>query len=92
MVKILITAKVEDGTLWESKFRSHAELFKSWGIGSPIYFGVNSNNEVAILEEVASVEAFEENLNSSEADAAMSEDGIIGETFKWWLLDKELSL
>jgi len=91
MVKIVITAKVEDTASWERKFRTHGDFFKDFGISSPISYAIGRDNEVAIIQEVTDVETFEKGLASPETEQAMSHDGVIRESFKYFVVDKDFS-
>lgn len=89
--KILITAQVKDSAAWEQAFRTHGELFKSSGSYSPIVYGIGEDNHVAVLEEVPDIDAFNKTMNSPENVATMDGDGVIQDTVKVIVLDKELS-
>jgi hypothetical protein len=91
MAKILVTAEVEDRTEWEASFRTHGELFRSFGFKSPALIGTNENNEVAVLLGVDDAEAAMETLSSPKNVQAMEADGVKRETVKALILDKEFS-
>lgn len=92
MAKFLVTAQVKDRAQWEKSFRTHGELFRNFGVvSSPILFGTNENNEVAVLENVDNLESVMAALNSPENIEAMEADGVKRETVKVFILDKELS-
>ena len=91
MAKLLVTAEVNDPAQWEKGFRTHGELFKSFGVKSPTLFGKNENNEVAVLQDVDDPGAAVEALNSPENIQAMGADGVKRDTVKAFILDKEFS-
>ncbi len=45
MGKVLVTAQVENLEEWEAGFRTHGDLFKGQGIGSPIQLGKNRHRK-----------------------------------------------
>lgn len=92
MPMIIAAGKCEDGARWEKGFRSHSDLFRLQTVTSPIKFTVNESNFFAILFEVDDVEKFQEILESEATADAMVSDGVIRETIKVHLLDRELDL
>ena len=46
MGMVVITAKVEDVTKWETGFRTHGEHFNRMGVTGPIGIAINDGNEV----------------------------------------------
>lgn len=91
MTKVIITAKVEDAKKWEEGFRTHGELFKRQTCASPIDISINEENEVALIFEVSDLEIFMKILDS-EGPGAMANDGVIRETVKIFVMDKEFHL
>ena len=91
MSRIIITAQVEDSTNWENGFRSHVELFNDY-TATAIHFAATDDNEVAILWEVVNQDKFLELLDAPETAEAMAQDGVIRETVKVYVLDKEFNL
>jgi len=91
MAKLIVTAQVKDPAKWEQSFRTHGEMFKRYGVKGPILIGVNENNEVAVLEEVADVNAIMSTLSSTENVQAMEADGVKTDSVKVFVLDKEFS-
>ena len=91
MSRIIITAQVEDSANWENGFRSHVGLFNDY-TATAIHFAATDDNEVAILWEVANQDRFLELLDAPETAEAMAQDGIIRETVKVYVLDKEFNL
>jgi len=92
MAKVIAIGQVKDVAMWENAFRTHGDMFKEMGIASPIYIGSNDNNEVVLLEEVADVDGLTSSVQSPETQAAMKSDGVIVESFKLFVLDREFSL
>ncbi|MFC3881208.1 hypothetical protein ACFOSV_13525 [Algoriphagus namhaensis] len=91
MAKVIITAKVEDSKKWEEGFRTHGELFKRQTCASPVHISINEGNEVALIFEPSNVETFFKILDT-EGPAAMSNDGVIRETVKIFVMDNEFHL
>jgi len=92
LAKVIVTAQVRDLAKWEEGFRTHGDLFRGYGVSGSIYFGSNDNNEVALVEEVADVDTVLGSLDSADNQAAMEADGVIADTVKVFVLDRELSL
>ena len=91
MSRIIITAQVEDSANWENGFRSHVGLFNDY-TATAVHFAATEDNEVAILWEVANQDRFLELLDAPETAEAMAQDGVIRETVKVYVLDKEFNL
>lgn len=91
MSRVIITAQVKDSANWENGFRSHAGLFNDY-TATAIQFTATDDNEVAILWEVVNQDRFLELLDAPETAEAMAQDGVIGETVKVYVLDKEFKL
>jgi hypothetical protein len=91
MAKVIVTARVKDLSTWEQGFRTHGDLFRGYGVSSPIYFGTNENGEVALLEEVADVAALTRSLQAADNQAAMESDGVIADSVKIFVLNSEFS-
>ncbi len=88
---MIITAKVEDTTKWEKGFRSHGELFKRQTCVSPVHISINEGNEVAVIFEPENLETFMHILETEGPDA-MANDGVIQETMKLFITNKEFQL
>jgi hypothetical protein len=91
MSRAIITAQVESSANWENGFRSHAGLFNDY-TATAIHYTATDDNEVAILWEVVNLDKFLEQLDAPETAAAMAQDGVIRETVKVYVLDKEFKL
>ncbi len=89
MGKVLVTAQVENLEEWEAGFRTHGDLFKGQGIGSPIQLGTTGDNEVAVCFDAADVEAYLQELQGPDTAEAMAKDGVRTDTVKVFVLDKE---
>lgn len=91
MAKVIITAKVEDPIKWEEGFRTHGELFKRQTCVSPVHISIQDDNEVALIFEAENLDTFMQILED-EGPAAMANDGVIRETVKIFVMDKEFHL
>lgn len=89
--RAIITAKVENSANWETGFRNHASLFNKY-TATAIHFAATKDNEVAILWEVANLDAFLAQLESPETAEAMAYDGVVRDTVQTYVLDKKLDL
>jgi hypothetical protein len=87
MAKVLMTAQVEDGAKWEAGFRTHGDLFKTYGLRAPVEFTVEGN-EVALCMEPADVKAFLKTIDAPATVEGMKADGVKRETVKVHVLDK----
>ncbi|MCK5277042.1 MAG: hypothetical protein KAK04_00870 [Cyclobacteriaceae bacterium] len=91
MAKVVITAEVEDLVKWEEGFRTHGNLFRSQTNTKPISIATNDGNEVALIFEPEDLDTFMRLLDS-EGPEAMANDGVIRETVKLFIMDKEFKL
>ncbi len=90
MVKIIITAKVEDAAKWEEGFRTHGDLLRSM-TSTVSYFTISADNELTIYADVDDVDKYFEVMDSPATEEAMAFDGILRDTVKVSVLDKEFS-
>ena len=87
MPKVVLTAQVQDGAKWEASFRTHGDIFKTYGLRGPVEFTV-SGNEVALCLEPADVKALLQTINEPQTVEAMKADGVKRETVKVYVLEK----
>lgn len=93
MAKILVTAKCKDQAQWEAGFRSHAEFFKTaYGASKPVHYGMADDNYVGTCFDVDDVAKFMSAIALPETAEAMEGDGLLRETVKVFVLDKELAM
>jgi len=93
VAKILVIAKCKDQAKWEAGFRTHAEFFKTrYGIAKPIHYGVADDNHIATCFETGDVAKFMAAVALPETAEAMEGDGLLRETVKVFVLDKELPI
>jgi len=90
MAKIIVTAQVEDGTKWEEGFRTHGDLLRSM-TSTVTYFTISKDNEMTLYADVDDVDKYMEVLESPATAEAMAYDGVIRDTVKVAVLDKEFS-
>ena len=90
MAKVIITAQVEDSAKWEEGFRTHGDLLRSMS-QSATYFTVTSDNEVALYSEPTDLDRYMQVLESPDTVEAMSSDGVMLDTVKVFVLDKEFT-
>ncbi|MBV8071823.1 MAG: hypothetical protein JO270_18075 [Acidobacteriaceae bacterium] len=79
--------EVQDGVKWETSFRTHGDLFKTYGLLGPVQFTA-SGNEVALSVDTADAQAFLKSINEPQTVEAMKVDGVKRETMKVYVLDK----
>jgi hypothetical protein len=89
MPKVLVVAQVEDGAKWEASFRTHGDIFKTYGLKGPAEYGVSGNN-CAVCVEPENVQAFLQTLQDQATADAMKADGVKRETVNVFVLDKQL--
>lgn len=92
MTRIVLTAQVEDTAAWEPKFRSHADMFRKFGVADTYEYSIGENSEVAVCVDVSDADAFLEILSSPENVAAMENDGVNRDSVKIFVVDKALRL
>jgi hypothetical protein len=88
MAKVVMTAQVQDGVKWEASFRTHADIFKTYGLRAPVEFTV-SGNDVALCMEPADAQAFVQTISEPQTVEAMKADGVKRETVKMYVLEKK---
>lgn len=93
MAKILVTAKCKDQAKWEAGFESHADFFRSaYGISRPVSYGMSEDNYVGTCFETGDVAKFMSAIALPETTEAMESDGLLRDTVKVFVLDKELAV
>jgi hypothetical protein len=91
MAKVIIVAQCKDPQKWEKGFRTHGNLFRSQTVTRPIGYGVNGN-EVAVCLEPADLDVCMKIMNSPVTAEAMEFDGLLRDTVKMFVLERELEL
>ena len=92
MALVVITAQVENVSDWEDKYKTHGDLFKSQGLHGPVHYAVTGDNEVALSLEVDDVNAYMKSMESPETAEAMAYDGVIRDSVKFFVMDREWNL
>ena len=92
MTKIVITAEVKDVEKWEEGYRAHAPMLReTMGVTKPVHFTTNiETNEVCINAEPDNLEHYLEMAQSPMIAEAMAKNGVLAETVKFYILDKQL--
>lgn len=76
MPKVIITAQVQDGAKWEKNFRTHGDVFRTYGLAAPVHYTVKGN-EVTLCMEPADVDSFlNKHVQSQATIDAMNVDGV----------------
>ena len=91
MPMIIVTAQVQDPVKWEAGFRTHGDVFRTYTLRGPIQYTI-TGNEVALIMEPESPDAFTRAMESQATVEAMAFDGVKRETVKTFVQDKELVL
>jgi hypothetical protein len=87
MSKVIMTAQVQDGVKWEKNFRTHADIFRTYGLRAPVDYCVKGN-DVTICVEPADAAAFLKTMEQQPTIDAMKMDGVKRETVKVYVLDR----
>jgi hypothetical protein len=90
--KVLVVAQCEDSVKWEQGFRTHADLFRSMTINTSMTYGISEGNHIAVCGEPSDLAAYMKVLESPATAAAMAFDGVLRDTVKVFVLDKELEV
>jgi len=93
MAMIAVIAKCKDQAKWEAGFRTHSEFFRTaYGISKPVNYGMGDDNYVGACFETADVARFMSAVASPETSEAMESDGLLRDTVKVFVFDKELAV
>ncbi len=93
MAKILVIAKCKDQPKWEAGFRTHGDLFKTaYGISKPVSYGMAEDDYVVACFETSDLAKVNSAISSPETAKAMESDGLLRDTVKVFVLDKELAV
>jgi hypothetical protein len=93
MTKILVIAKCKDQTKWEAGFRTHADLFRNlYGVSKPVSYGMGEDDYVGACFETSDFAKAMSAISSPETAAAMESDGLVRDTVKVFVFDKELAV
>lgn len=91
MPKILVTAQCKDQAQWEAGFRTHAEFFRTaYGISGPVSYGMAEDNFVGTCFDTEDVATFMSAIALPETAEAMEGDGLVRDTVKVFVLDRQL--
>ena len=91
MVRILITAQVEDSKEWEAGFRTHRDLFKNM-TATAVHYSITDDNQIAVCTDATDQAKYLQVLESKATVDAMASDGVKRDTVKVFVLDKKLDL
>lgn len=92
MAKVLVVAKCEDPAKWAAGFRTHADLFRTAYGSNAVSYGTAQDNYVAGCFETHDLAKTRSAIASPETAKAMEFDGILRDTVKVFVLDKELEV
>lgn len=91
MPMVIITAEVQDAAKWETRFRTHGDLFRSYVLRAPVHFAT-AGKEVAVCFEPENLDEFRQVIESQATADAMAFDGVKPDTVQIFVLDKEIKL
>jgi hypothetical protein len=89
--KVLVVAQCQDPVKWEQAFRTHADLFRSMTVQKSMTYGIDGNY-VAVCGEPSDLAAYMRVLQSPATAEAMDFDGLLRNTVRVFVLDKELEV
>jgi hypothetical protein len=93
MAKILVVAQCKDQTKWEAAFCTHADLFKTaYGLSKPISYGMGDGDHVGACFETNDLAKTLSAISSPATATAMEYDGVLRDTVKVLIFDKELAV
>jgi hypothetical protein len=92
MAKILVIAKCKDQSKWEAGFRTHADLFKTLYGADAISYGMGDDDYVGGCFETNDLAKTLSAISSPETGKAMELDGVLRDTVKILVFDKELTV
>jgi hypothetical protein len=93
MAKILVVARCKDQAKWEAGFRSHSDLFRTaYGVSKPVSYGMGDDDYVGSCFETNDLAKTLSAISSPETAKAMESDGLLPETVKVLVFDKELAV
>ena len=93
MARVTVIAKCKDQAKWETGFRSHADFFRSaYGISKPISYGMGEDNYVGACFETSDLAKVMSAIALPETAEAMENDGLLRDTVKVFVFDKELTI
>lgn len=91
MPRIVIVAKCKDQAKWEQGFRTHGEIFRNdYKVTKPVSYGTGDDSHVAVCVDSDDLSAAMNALGSAATAEAMETDGLLRDTVKVFVLDKEL--
>jgi len=89
MPKVILTAQVENAAKWEAGFKTHGDVFSSYGLLAPVEYSLNGN-EVVICMEPKEMNVYKKAVDSKATADAMAFDGVKRDTVKMFVLDKSI--
>lgn len=93
MGKLIVTAQVQDAVKWEASFRTHGEMFrKEYALTQPVSYGISDGNIVTVCFEVDDMAAALKAMSLPATAEAMAQDGVMRETAKFYVLEKEFKV
>lgn len=93
MTKIVVIAKCKDQAKWEAGFRTHGDLFRTvYGVSKPVSYGMGEDSYVGACFEISDLAKAATAISSPDTANAMENDGLILDTVKVLVLDKELDV
>ena len=91
MAKLVVIAQCKDPVKWEEGFRTHGDLFRSQTVSKLVSYGIDGN-QVAVCLDPDDFAACMKAMNSPATAEAMDVDGVLRDTVKMFVLDRELKV
>lgn len=92
MARLVIIAQCKDPVKWEQGFRTHGDLFRSQTVTRPVSYGIVEGNQVAVCIEPDDFDTCMKVITSAATAEAMDFDGVLRDTVKMFVLDRELQV
>jgi hypothetical protein len=90
--KVLVVAQCQDSVKWEQGFRTHTDLFRSMTVTKFMSYGISDGNHIAVYGEPSDLAAYMKVLESPATAEAMASDGVLRDSVKVFVLDKEVEV
>lgn len=92
MAKIVVVARCKDQGKWEAGFKTHADLIRAYSVAKPVSYGLGEENHVVVCFEPSDLATAMNGMQSPATAAAMEFDGLVMDSVKIFVLDKELNV
>ena len=92
MPEVIVTAEVENPSVWEERFRTHGDIFKQYTVKKPVRFSLGEGNRIAVSFEPEDVDTLMKSMKSEVTTKAMASDGVKRDSVRIFVLDKSVKI